>query len=65
MNSREQRVQESAYYLWEEEGRPNGRDEIHWQMAEIAVALMDCLDDIQQKRKAPCLAQPRRPHDPA
>ena len=34
MNDREQQVRERAYYMWEAEGRPHGRAEIHWVMAE-------------------------------
>lgn len=30
----EQAVRERAYYIWEREGRPHGRDHEHWAMAE-------------------------------
>jgi hypothetical protein len=43
MTDYEQRVRESAYYLWEVEGRPDGRAQIHWQMAEIATVLFSYL----------------------
>ncbi len=33
----EQLIRERAYALWQEEGRPDGRAEEHWQMAERAV----------------------------
>ena len=34
MNSeREARIQERAYRIWEEEGRPHGREEEHWHRA--------------------------------
>ena len=46
MNDREQQVRERAYYMWEAEGRPHGRAEIHWIMAEIATA-------VYWRRKAP------------
>ncbi len=39
--TREQRTREKAYQLWIEEGRPDGRDEAHWQMAEELVAIED------------------------
>jgi hypothetical protein len=29
----EQQVRERAYFLWEEDGRPEGRSEEHWQAA--------------------------------
>jgi hypothetical protein len=40
MTDYDQRVRENAYYLWEAEGRPDGRAHIHWQMAEIATVLL-------------------------
>ena len=43
MTDYEQRVREAAYYLWEAEGRPHGRADIHWQMAEIATVLFSYL----------------------
>jgi len=43
------RVRAYAYRLWEQEGRPEGRAQIHWQMAEIAIALWDRLDASEQK----------------
>ena len=33
----EQLIRERAYALWQEEGRPDGRAEEHWLMAERAV----------------------------
>ena len=36
-------VRECAYYLWEAEGRPEGRSEMHWRMAEIAITLFGYL----------------------
>jgi hypothetical protein len=32
------RIAARAYALWEEEGRPHGRDEQHWQRAESEVS---------------------------
>jgi len=43
MTDREQQVRERAYYMWEAEGRPHGRAEIHWAMAEIATAVLSYL----------------------
>ena len=34
----EERIRAIAYSLWEEEGCPEGRAEIHWQMACDLVA---------------------------
>jgi hypothetical protein len=30
---REQRVRERAYLLWDQEGRPSGREQEHWERA--------------------------------
>ena len=34
MDNREQRIRETAYRLWEEDGRPHGQAELHWDLAE-------------------------------
>lgn len=34
MNDREQRIRDIAYFLWLEEGSPEGRPESHWLAAE-------------------------------
>jgi len=33
-NDIEQRIRERAFYIWIEQGRPEGRDREHWQQAE-------------------------------
>jgi hypothetical protein len=33
MVDQEQRIRARAYRIWEEEGRPEGRAEVHWDMA--------------------------------
>ena len=38
MNDREQRIRERAHRIWIEEGRPEGRDRAHWDMATELVA---------------------------
>jgi hypothetical protein len=38
---REQRIRELAYAIWEQEGRPEGKVERHWETAEKAVEAMD------------------------
>lgn len=38
---RDQRIRERAYRLWEEEGRPEGRADIHWDKAAELVAIED------------------------
>lgn len=34
VDDREEQRRQKAYALWEEEGRPEGRHEAHWQQAE-------------------------------
>ena len=34
MDDLERRIQQRAYELWESEGRPQGREQDHWQQAE-------------------------------
>ena len=36
-DDREQRIREMAHRIWEDEGRPPGRDKRHWEMAESLV----------------------------
>ena len=31
-------IREQAYYLWEQDGRPEGREMEYWQRAAVAVA---------------------------
>ena len=33
----DQAIRETAYYLWEREGRPHGRDRDHWLQAAARV----------------------------
>lgn len=33
MSATEQRIREFAYQIWESEGRPQGQDARHWEMA--------------------------------
>jgi hypothetical protein len=33
MQNHEQLIRERAYHLWEQEGRPDGRADVHWCMA--------------------------------
>ena len=36
-----ERVRRRAYQIWLEEGRPEGREDIHWEMARELVAIED------------------------
>ena len=58
MNS-EQRIRELAYQIWESEGRPEGEDARHWQMA---IKLLDSEQkgDLQPApEKKPAARKPR------
>lgn len=51
----EQAVRERAYEIWEEEGRPEGREEEHWRRArrEVAIregAMEDEKEDLESAR---------------
>lgn len=37
MDDTEQRIREQAHRLWEEEGRPHGREIDHWEQARFLV----------------------------
>jgi len=39
----EQRIRARAYKIWLDEGRPEGRDQQHWQLAKFAIAEEDGL----------------------
>ncbi len=39
--AREERIRAKAYQIWLDEGCPNGRDEAHWEMARLLVAIED------------------------
>ena len=39
------RISRKAHELWESEGRPHGRDQVHWDEAKEIVALEDSLDE--------------------
>ena len=41
MDDRAQRIREIAYFLWEQEGYPDGRAEEHWAAAEAVVDAQD------------------------
>jgi hypothetical protein len=41
MNDYDERVRARACKIWEEEGCPEGRSEIHWEMARELVAIED------------------------
>lgn len=36
-SSREERIRQRAYEIWERDGRPHGRDAEHWQQAAAEI----------------------------
>jgi hypothetical protein len=38
---KEQAVREAAYFIWEREGRPDGRAQQHWHQAVVEIAGAD------------------------
>jgi Protein of unknown function (DUF2934) len=60
MSDREHQVRECAYYFWQAEGRPEGRAQMHWTMAEIAITLFSYLnaaDPTSEKPSSACGAK--------
>jgi len=41
MASLEQRIRDRAYQIWLDEGWPEGRADIHWDMASELIAIQD------------------------
>jgi hypothetical protein len=59
-NIDEQRIRETAYHLWERDGRPAGEDYRHWEMAkkiaveaELAKSAPAAASAPKKKRAAP------------
>lgn len=44
MNDFEKRVRDRAYKLWQEEGCPEGRADVHWDKARELVAIEENID---------------------
>lgn len=41
MDDTQERIRQWAYRLWQEEGRPEGRELVHWEKARELVAIED------------------------
>ena len=52
MNGNEQRIREIAFYLWEQEGYPDGQAERHWRMAKEMIEKEDA-DRREQEGEPP------------
>jgi hypothetical protein len=46
------RIREVAYFLWEQEGRPEGQAERHWDLASALVTVKPAVES-PKKKKAP------------
>lgn len=55
----EQQIRERAYALWEQEGYPQGRDQIHWNMAAALVAGESAPVKARPTRKAASRDKPK------
>ena len=52
----EQRIRARAHQIWEQEGRPEGREHDHWEKARILVSIEDdksSLKPVEPKRAEP------------
>jgi len=52
----EQRIRARAHQIWEQEGRPQGRERDHWEKARILVSIEDdksSLKPVEPKRAEP------------
>ena len=56
--TRENRIRERAYHLWEAGGRPSGRDEEFWHRACEMIATDEDQPKSRVKRRRPKQVQP-------
>ncbi|MBH3428359.1 DUF2934 domain-containing protein [Pseudomonas alkylphenolica] len=64
MSIEEKRIREFAYQIWESEGKPEGQESRHWDMARKlaeAESLAPKATPRKAKAKSPTLAQPAQP----
>ena len=47
------RIRERAHRIWEEEGRPDGRENQHWELARFAIAQEDAQTGMLRPIKSP------------
>lgn len=55
-----ERVRERAYHIWEQEGRPHGRDVEHWRRAEAELTIVPAALRETATAKASKVRRPRR-----
>jgi hypothetical protein len=56
LSEHEQRILERAYHLWEQAGRPEGRDEEFWRQAQDEIAA----ENVDDNNNGTTRAVPRR-----
>ena len=56
--SRDQRIADLAYHMWEEDGRPDGRAEDHWLRASVLVD--ELAPKAPAKKKATAAKTPKK-----
>jgi hypothetical protein len=56
--TRENRIRECAYHIWEASGRPSGRDEEFWQRACEMIATAHDQQKARVQQRQPKQAQP-------
>lgn len=61
--SREKLVRDTAYAIWEAEGRPEGRDSEHWRLAEERVSRGDAEQGKSKTATAPKGRSKKEPAD--
>lgn len=57
--ARQERIRRRAYEIWQEEGRPAGRDDAHWDMATEQIAIED-----NQRLTTKPVTEPVEPAEP-
>jgi hypothetical protein len=58
--TREHRVRERAYHLWEADGKPHGRDVEYWERAREQVGVEESVEDGKPVNAATSPVRPRR-----
>jgi Protein of unknown function (DUF2934) len=53
MTDDEKRIRTRAHRIWEEEGRPEGQAEIHWNMARELITVEENLEDTSRSVALP------------
>ncbi len=46
MDDKSEKIRQRAYAIWEQEGRPPGRDHVHWHRAKEEIALAGDSGDV-------------------